>query len=51
METWDRLIAVGGEDGVVEWRKEGQRTSHGTPMNDAWTWTMERRLLWERRVG
>ena len=43
METWNRLIAIVGEEGrgIVKGR-EG--VSQRTCMNDSWTWTMERGL-------
>ena len=42
MATWNRLIAITGEEGEVEWYKEGEGTSQRTCMN--YTWTMGRGL-------
>ena len=50
-ETWNRLIAVGGEVGSREWRKEGEGISQKTCMNDSWTWTAERGLTVGERGG
>ena len=50
MKTWNRLIAVGGEEGGEKWWKKGGGFSQRTCVNDSWTWTTKRRL-WERGVG
>ena len=47
METWNRLIAVGGLEGEGEQWKEGEGTSQRTCMNESWTWT----TVWELTVG
>ena len=42
MESWNRLIAVGGEESKGEWCMEGEGATQMTCMNDSWIWTMER---------
>ena len=44
MESWNRLIAVGGQDDGRKWWKEEEGTNQRTQMNDAWTRTTERGL-------
>ena len=39
METWNRLIVVGGEERDGEWRKEGEGISQRPCMNGPWAWT------------
>ena len=51
METWNRLTAVGGEEGEGEWWKEGEGTSQRTCMNDSWTGKTERGLTVVKRGG
>ena len=51
METWNRLIAVGREEGGGKWRKEVEGISQRTCMNDSWTRTMERGLTVGDRGG
>ena len=51
METWNRPIAVGGEEGEWEWWKEGEGTTQRTCMNDSWTWTVVRELTLGEKGG
>ena len=51
METWNRLIVVGGEERDGEWRKEGEGISQRACMNNSWTWTTESGLNVSERDG
>ena len=51
METWNRLITVGGEEGQGEWWKEREETSQRICMKVVWTWTTQRKLTVGQKGG
>ena len=51
METMNRPVAVGEEEGGAEWWKAGKGISQRTCMNDSWAWTWERGLTMDERGG
>ena len=51
METWNKLIAIGGKESGEEWRKKGEGISQRTCRNESWAWTTKRRLTVGERGG